>query len=479
MTEPVTVVFFHFGDYAGRGFEYLATLRRMIMANLPEGYPGEFVCLTNDARFVPDGIRPIVQDFPNRVHEKMRMYSSQTIEPGRWCIYFDLDLMPVGPLDELFNWRGEPGEIGTLRDFWIPDCACPMLAAWRSGEQDYIWDSWVEAGKPTDTLYWDQGWTDAQIQAHGTVRWLCDEFAGRFRSYKAHCQQSVPDDAWAVCFHGDPRPHEVGGWVKHVRNGKTLVQALELVPNVTDSIVRGNVAIAESDLHSQWLKPAPLHDGHAVIVCGGPSLKDSVSELHLRAAHGQHIFACNGAHRWLAERDIPADLVLLDAQETSVKHCYALTSAETAWIASQCHPDAALVADTVGAEVVRWHAYRDWLDDGKRLLLGAGTTVGLQAIAVAWVLGYREFHIYGMDSCYSQDEHHAYPQAENDAERRVTVTQDDHEYLCAPWMAVQAQEFARLMEHMVGEGCTFTVHGTGLVPDIARQMAQGASDAGR
>jgi hypothetical protein len=37
---------------------------------------------------------------------------------------------------------------------------------------------------------------------------------GEFVSYKTHCTKGVPDGARVVCFHGRPRPHEVGGWVK-------------------------------------------------------------------------------------------------------------------------------------------------------------------------------------------------------------------------------------------------------------------------
>jgi hypothetical protein len=37
-------------------------------------------------------------------------------------------------------------------------------------------------------------------------------------------------------------------------------------------------------------------------------------------------------------------------------------------------------------------------------------TVGLNAMVLAFAAGYRKIHLYGFDSSYRADEHHAYPQ---------------------------------------------------------------------
>ena len=47
-------------------------------------------------------------------------------------------------------------------------------------------------------------------------------------------------------------------------------------------------------------------------------------------------------------------------------------------------------------------------------LIGGGTTVGLLAMSLAFLRGFRKIHLYGFDSCYRGDEHHAYAQNLND-----------------------------------------------------------------
>ena len=39
------------------------------------------------------------------------------------------------------------------------------------------------------------------------------------KSYKYHCRNGLPEDASVVCFHGDPKPHQVNeSWVKQARS---------------------------------------------------------------------------------------------------------------------------------------------------------------------------------------------------------------------------------------------------------------------
>src|SRR6202012_5422936 len=74
-------------------------------------------------------------------------------------------------------------------------------------------------------------------------------------------------------------------------------------------------------------------------------------------------------------------------------------------------------------------------------LIGGGTTVGMQAMVVAYILGYRKIHLVGMDSSYRGSEGHAYPQALNDGDETIEVIVADQTFRAAPWMAQQAQEF--------------------------------------
>ena len=103
-------------------------------------------------------------------------------------------------------------------------------------------------------------------------------------------------------------------------------------------------------------------------------------------------------------------------------------------------------------------------------LISTGSTVGMVAIGVAHVLGYRTFHLFGFDSSYSETEHHAYAQPLNDGDSIITATAAGRTFRAAPWMVHQAQEFQSLAAQLAEEGCTITVTGDGLLPHIAHQM---------
>ncbi len=103
-------------------------------------------------------------------------------------------------------------------------------------------------------------------------------------------------------------------------------------------------------------------------------------------------------------------------------------------------------------------------------LVGGGSTVGLKTICIAHTMGFRTFHLYGFDSSYADDAHHAYPQPMNDGERVIEVWAGDRKFKCAPWMVSQTNEFQELAAYLANEGCTITVNGDGLLPHVARQM---------
>jgi len=101
------------------------------------------------------------------------------------------------------------------------------------------------------------------------------------------------------------------------------------------------------------------------------------------------------------------------------------------------------------------------------LFVSAGSTVGLCTMSIAYILGFREMHVYGMDSSYIDDLHHAYSQALNDNENTIQVTVGERVFKTAPWMAEQASQFCSLSSALTDLGVVITIHGEGLLPCMA------------
>jgi hypothetical protein len=75
-----------------------------------------------------------------------------------------------------------------------------------------------------------------------------------------------------------------------------------------------------------------------------------------------------------------------------------------------------------------------------------------------------------MDSCYSDDAHHAYAQPLNDGEDTLLVRMGTGEYRCSRWMARQAEEFRETFGDLQSLGVQVFVHGSGLIPDMCRSL---------
>jgi len=150
------------------------------------------------------------------------------------------------------------------------------------------------------------------------------------------------------------------------------------------------------------------------------------------------------------------------------------------YYASQCHPS---VLDAAGDRLVCWHPYsetaRDEIKDHPAgpVMVAGGSTIGLNAIALAYILGHRKFMIFGFDSSYADGAHHAYSQGLNDGELVLKSEVHGQPFYSAPWMIQQADQFVNLAQSMARMGCEFMVHGSGLLPTMAANLAQEVTPA--
>jgi hypothetical protein len=459
--KPLTVVCVKTGDMYGA--EYVNILKDMVCRNLPPNLLKRMVCITDD----PDGIDPQIDIIKTDIKgwwAKLYMFKKGLIEDDL-ILYLDLDTVITGGLDCFANYTGE---FAILRDFYRPNGYGSGVMLWKGGERSYIWDSWDKAGR-REVDGGDQAWIEIAVREYAEI--LQDLYPNKICSYKVSARKMFPKGSKICCFHGIPKPHEVtDGWIPHVWKigGGTAIE-MEYASNVAETELEKNIkfAIASGKPLLQMVEP---HDGHAVIVGGAPSLTGSIEEIRLRKAHGQHVFVVNNAIRTLAANSIDADYhVILDARLENVEFVTCNTAKK--YYATQCHPHVSRHAD------VLWHSFADGIIDviasdiRSTELVGGGSTVLLKTIAMAYIMGYRNFHIFGADSSYSGENHHAYPQSLNDNERVIDVTCGGKTYKCAPWMISQVEDFKDLAAILVKDS-VLTVHGRGLLPDVAASLSE-------
>lgn len=264
--------------------------------------------------------------------------------------------------------------------------------------------------------------------------------------------------------------------------------------NTPDHIIREQVARNIRRQLPQVRKYSP-NAQRVALVGGGPSLLETFDELRAQVFAGDKIIAVNGSYRWLIERNIkPSMMVMLDARESNVRFLEPNVPGCKYFLASQCHPDAFGLCEREGRDVTIFHCIGDAEEesmlreyyDGRFVVVQCGTTGGttvmLRSIVLLATLGFYRMDIYGMDSCWLENAHHAYDQPENNQDKRLTITtiprmrdgqQLDHlakTFECDPWHLRQAEEFQTLIANL-GAHFALNVHGRGLLAHILQTGA--------
>lgn len=468
----VTFCTVNWRNYQQRGAQYTNILFDSIRRNLEEGTEGRFVVFTDDPDAgYAEGIE--TRPLPGNLQgwwNKLALFALDAFPAGERIVFLDLDTLITGPIDALAAYSGP---FGILADFYRPLGLQSSVMCWEAGTLSSIWESYEQAGCPQDNPGGDQWWIEKYLipkREHLQI-----QFPDMFVSYKVS-GGALPQKASVVIFHGTPRPHEVlQGWVPRVWRVDGITHAeLKNICNTAQEALLANVKKA-CQRPLDWFAPSDEHDAHVSIVGGGPSLCDKVDELSWRQSIGQYVWVLNNAHKALEGTGIKYDCqVLLDARPETAGF---ITDAASYLVSSQCDPS--VFAALHGKPVTVWHANSPGMSDLAELaeereryayLVGGGTTVGMNALALAFLSGYRLIHLYGFDSCYRDGKHHAYPQALNDADRPIETVYGDKSYLCAPWMVGQAREFMEVVPGYMDDGLVVTVHGSGLLPDIGLGM---------
>lgn len=447
--DPVTVVCVKWGDLYGP--EYVNVLHDMVRRNLR--YDHRFICYTDD----PTGVHCETRELPRGFKtwwNKLPLFRAGEFK-GR-VLYLDLDVCITGDLEPIVDRKG------IIDDWNIPGYNASVMS-WDAGEHTDLWDKFTD--DVPQRLRSDQDW----MNEIGGWDILPD---GLCVSYRKDAAREVPEGASVVCFHGEPKPHECPSkWVEDVWRigGHQILRYESTLNNKVDVMLDQFEANLERDV--RWFRERPKHDRRCTLVGGGPSLEGSVGRIR------GDVFALNNTHDYLIQRDIIPDYhVVLDSRPENAAFVKNPNSKVEYLISAFCHPD---VFDALyGYNVTLWMADMEGvgkivkdIEKGPVVLVGGGATVGMKAMYLAYLMGYRKFDFVGFDSCYDGDRNHAYSQPLNDGEPTIDVTAAGKTFRCAPWMAKQAQEFKNQSRKLAGLGCELTVHGYGLIPWIVQNQS--------
>lgn len=208
----------------------------------------------------------------------------------------------------------------------------------------------------------------------------------------------------------------------------------------------------------------PVRNDPLYIVCSGPSLSETWPELVDRRGT---IWALNAAFDWLCRKGIRPDYGVCLAGENKILHYFhEIGHSDKFLFASQTHPDLVDRALDRGASVTLWHTQHpeEWdmpTPKGKRIF--GGGTVGSRSFELAWVLGYRDVHVLGMDACLSPDGRIAVetPMYEDRRNDLRTFTVNGRAFVALPSHARQVEDFASVLRPLTGMEVTF--YGDGLM----------------
>jgi len=174
------------------------------------------------------------------------------------------------------------------------------------------------------------------------------------------------------------------------------------------------LAIA-ADRHYGRLAATPITDDRTMLIaCYGPSLLTTWETLRDQHAAGAPILSMSGATRFLADRGIIADYHLdMDPRAYKSRHLDPPIPGVHYLMASCCPP---ATWDLLrGERVTLWHTQQaddptesltvdSWVakyDAPGQFIVHGGSTIGLTALHIAGLLGYRHLEIHGMDGSFA------------------------------------------------------------------------------
>ncbi len=159
------------------------------------------------------------------------------------------------------------------------------------------------------------------------------------------------------------------------------------------------------------------HDRTLAIAGGGPSLNDDSPD------GSDDIVSVNHVTKWLTDRDVvPKYVAFYEVYSRPEDMGYARDKRFIYWIGSLCAPH--IFDFFEGMNIQMWHPHHSEYTTQRlnrerpgSVIIGAGATTAARCLHIGYVLGYRKFKLYGMDSSF-EDMTHAYMNHEGEEKRR-------------------------------------------------------------
>lgn len=198
----MTVACLLWGDWCyPHGPDYVRKLRDRVAENLSTEH--RFVCFAD--REI-DGVETVALDPCWRWNlNKLALFRPDNGLEGR-VLALDLDTVPIGSLDEIASYDGT---FAMCESFGQPGKCGGSILSFEAGEMEWLYDKvrrnpkfWGRLTDGSERMLYRQCLKDPDF--------LQDHVPGQIVSYKWHCREGIPDNARIICFHGVPRPHEIG-----------------------------------------------------------------------------------------------------------------------------------------------------------------------------------------------------------------------------------------------------------------------------
>lgn len=257
-----------------------------------------------------------------------------------------------------------------------------------------------------------------------------------------------------------------------------------------------------------WPQIQPFeYKGQSVAICGGgPSLSYTLPAIRALQKKGVKIIAINRTHDFLVNLPKthgqpwikPWAGIILEAVPQASQYMTPTTGVRY-YVGSQCAPET--FDRFTNHDHVIWHAkskpeLEECLTLREKLMMvpSIGSTCGLRAILLMYMLGFSNIHVFGLDSCYNEYEIkngimgadgmpklHAYTKPEAAHDMRELLIDGFPEGKRTYWgnsnMVAQASEFQEMLkwrDELLRRGCmephNLIIHGFGAIPDIARAL---------